>query len=199
MADTTKNASEIQSKLPPDNLVTRVWQELIRATNDRHHHWRTPALSSIGLDGNPQVRTIVLRHANPTLWTLDAFTDSRSPKYNELVKHGRAQLVFWSTRLRWQLRVSVNVSVHTKGDLVETAWARMRQSKESKDYLGNQASGGAIISNEVNELCTPHAPNNHYLAVLSFQVISMDWLELGKDMHRRAQINPNGIVTPLTP
>ena len=199
MADTTKHTLEILSECPPENLVARVWQELTRATKDRHHSWKTPALASIGLDGNPQVRTIVLRHANPTLWTLESYTDSRSPKYQELVKQGCAQLVFWSARLKWQLRVSVNASVHAEGDFVETAWSRVSQSKASKDYLASQAPGSAVISNNVNEIFSPNAPSNHYLAVLSFQVISMDWLELGKEMHRRARIDPNGIVTQLSP
>ena len=199
MSDKINNPSDNHSQCPPENLIARVWQELARATKDRHHNWRTPAFASIGLDGNPQVRTIVLRHANQTLWTLEAYTDSRSPKYHELVKHSRAQLVFWSTRIRWQLLVSVNANVHAEGDFVKAAWDRMSQSKSSKDYLSNQVPGSAIISNNLNEVFSSKAPNNHYLAVLSFQVISMDWLELGKDLHRRAQIDPKGIVTPLSP
>jgi len=199
MANTIKNASETQSQFPPENLVARVWQELTRATKDRHHKWKTPAFASVDLNGYPQVRTIVLRHANQTLWTLDAYTDSRSSKCEELVKCSRAQLVFWSDRLSWQLRVSVNARVHTKGDLVDTAWAHMSQSKSSKDYLSNQAPGSAIISNNINEVCASKTSINHNLAVLSFEVISMDWLALGKDAHRRAQIDRNGIVTNLTP
>lgn len=195
----TISASDIQSQFPPDNLVMRVWQELTRATKDRHHDWRTPALASIGINGDPQVRTIVLRHADPSQWTLQVYTDSRSPKYQEFIKCGLAQLVFWSKRRRWQLRVSINASVHNDGEIVETAWARMRQSKASKDYLSNQAPGSFIATNNGDEAYLPNALNHHYLSVLSFQVISMDWLELGKDSHRRAHIDPNGIVTPLIP
>ena len=86
MVDTNNNGSDIQFQTLPENLTTRIWQELTRATRDRHHNWRTPALATIGLDGCPQVRTVVLRHANQALWTLDAYTDSRSPKYQELKK-----------------------------------------------------------------------------------------------------------------
>lgn len=199
MDKTIKSTSELQSQLPPENLVTRVWQELIRATKDRHHHWRTPALASIGLNGHPHVRTIVLRYANQSLYTLQAYTDSRSSKCQELIKYNAAQLVFWSPRLRWQLRVSVIASVHTEGEIVECAWSRMSQSKSSKVYLSNQAPGTAILSHELSEMLSPNAPNNHYLAVINFQVMSMDWLELGKEIHRRAQIDPDGSVTPLIP
>lgn len=185
--------------LPPENLVTRVWQELIRATKDRHHHWKTPALASMASDGSPQVRTIVLRQANQDSWTLDAFTDLRSAKCEELSHCHKAQLVFWSDRLRWQLRVSVNASVHRDGDLVEQAWARVGQSKASKDYLSVQAPGSEIKHSPITEALSLNSPNHHHLGLLRFHVTSMDWLALGSEAHCRAHIDPNGTVTPLTP
>jgi pyridoxamine 5'-phosphate oxidase len=191
--------SEIQLDLAPENLVTRVWQELTRATKDRHHDWKTPSFASIGIDGNPQARTIVLRQANNELWTLSAYTDLRSTKCQELEKYSRAQLVFWSKKLSWQLRVSVNVSIHVKGNLVDSAWASMSKSNSSKDYLSNQAPGSLINSDQTNETLWSKDPVRHSLAVLKFDVISMDWLELGKDFHRRAKIHPNGKVTPIIP
>jgi pyridoxamine 5'-phosphate oxidase len=199
MLEKMNNTPNIQAQYPPYNLVTRVWQELARATKDRHHHWKTPILASIGLDGYPQARTIVLRHADQAQWILDAYTDLRSPKCHELVKDNRAHLVFWSAKLRWQLRVSVNTSVHLDGEYVRVAWARMSRSKSSKDYLRDEAPGSAISSNNVDGSSSVSAPNNHYLAVLRFQVISMDWLELGRDIHRRTHIDSNGVVTTLTP
>lgn len=183
----------------PENLAARVWQELIRATKDRHHGWKTPALATIGIGGNPQVRTIVLRHANSTLWTLDAYTDLRSSKCHELMKHPHAQLVFWSAKLNWQLRVSIVASVYSKGDLVDQAWARMRQSKSAKDYLSEQAPGQVLVDMNQHTLCLPEIPAIHHLAVLRFEVISMDWLELGRETHYRAHIDPAGQVTPLSP
>lgn len=193
------NTFENQSQPLPENLVARVWQELIRATKDKRHAWKRPAFASIGLDGNPQVRTIVLRHANQSLSTLDAYTDLRSPKCQEISKCNRAQLAFWSERLSWQLRVSVDASIHRHGDLVDSAWASVSQSKSSKDYLGNQAPGSLMSLNKIDDEFHSEGTPNHHLAVLSFKVISMDWLELGKDLHRRAQINLDGTVTALNP
>jgi pyridoxamine 5'-phosphate oxidase len=199
MENKIQNNLATRPYLPPENLIARVWQELTRATKDRHHDWKTPAFASIGLDGNPQARTIVLRNANKELWTLSAYTDLRSTKCQELEKHGLAQLVFWSKKLRWQLRVSVNVSIHAEGNLVESVWTSVSQSNSSKDYLSNQAPGSLINFDKANEAHLLKAPVRHNLAVLSFQVISMDWLALGKDFHRRAQIYPNGAVTPVFP
>ena len=79
MQDISKLPLESLSTQPPENLVSRVWQELMRATKDRHHAWRRPAFATLGVDGFPQVRTIVLRDADQSKSTLQAYTDSRSP------------------------------------------------------------------------------------------------------------------------
>ncbi len=199
MHDISKLPLESLSTQLPENLVSRVWQELMRATKDRHHAWRRPAFATLGVDGFPQVRTIVLRDADQSKSTLQAYTDSRSPKCQEILKCNQAQLVFWSERLRWQLRVSVHASVYDGGEVVEKAWASVSQSHAAKDYLAKQAPGSAILSDPHHEDFLVHQPVNHHLAVLNFEVICMDWLELSKDLHRRAQIQTNGIITALTP
>ena len=193
---TLRHSSPVQ----PNELVSRVWQELIRAQHDRHHAWRTPVLATQGLDGFPQARTIVLRQADAANWTLTAFTDARSPKCAELLAQPHMQLIFWSTRLNWQLRVSAQATVHTQGALVDAAWARVRQSKAAGDYLSTAAPGSIIVS----ELNTQAASNTeyasmHHLAILSFAVQSMDWLALDRTGHQRAKITPQGVVTPCMP
>lgn len=183
----------------PEQLVTRVWQALTRATKDKHHQWRTPVLASIGLDGQPQARTIVLRQADPTAWRLEAYTDSRSPKCLELTQQQHAQLVFWSEKLRWQLRVSVIAHVHTQGELVDHAWAKMRQSPSATDYLTAQAPGSELLTGQHNTAIATHSDRDHHLAVLAFEIIAMDWLALGRGGHLRAHIDRTGTLTPLTP
>jgi len=42
-------------------------------------------------------------------------------------------------------------------------------------------------------------PLVHHLAILNFQVTSMDWLALSKDGHRRARLTPFGVVNWLVP
>lgn len=93
----------------------RIWVELERAVHDRHHEWRTPVLATIDKDGWPNARTVVLRHADAKLQNLQFYTDRRSPKIAELTHQPAAILVFWSKRLNWQLRVRVEMVVHTTG------------------------------------------------------------------------------------
>jgi len=69
-----------------EDLAARLWKELARATQDRHHDWRTPVLATQGVAGSgPQARTVVLRRAEAATWTLRVYTDARSPKCSELI------------------------------------------------------------------------------------------------------------------
>jgi pyridoxine/pyridoxamine 5'-phosphate oxidase len=43
------------------DIRQQIWKELGRASVDRHHAWRTPVLATVGCDGSPNARTVVLR------------------------------------------------------------------------------------------------------------------------------------------
>jgi pyridoxine/pyridoxamine 5'-phosphate oxidase len=147
----------------------------------------------------PQARTVVLRHADAPLWTLRVYTDARSPKCSELVAQPLAQLMFWSRRLNWQLRVSARASVEFEGDQVNAAWERVRQSHASADYLSALPPGHAQSSTKASDEKTADSLREHHLAILNFKVCSMDWLALNKDGHRRARLTPGGELEWLVP
>ena len=105
----------------PQAIRQSIWHHLTRAPHDRHHPWRTPVLATTTPDGEPNARTVVLRAANATQQTLTAFTDHRSAKAFELAQHPQALFVFWSDRLKWQLRVRALVTVQTNGP--ECQWS----------------------------------------------------------------------------
>lgn len=181
----------------PHEIQTQIWKELGRATHDRHHAWRTPVLATNALDGSPDARTVVLRKASPpevtttanTGGVLEIYTDGRSPKVDELRQQPRASLVFWSARLSWQLRVKVTVSIQTEGPYVESLWQTVKQTRGSGDYLGLLAPGDALEADSeyVNSASAANESNPHF-AVLRAEVIELDWLELGRDQHRRARM-----------
>ncbi len=163
-----------------------IGQELQRATTDRHHEWRTPVLATVGLDQLPQARTVVLRQADAALSQLHIFTDSRSHKVAELTASPHAMLVFWSTRLSWQLRVRALATVQHSGPEVDAAWMRVSQSAAAGDYLSAHAPGDVLPN--ADWISTPDAglQRPHHLAILTFQVQEIDWLELARSGHRRA-------------
>ena len=146
-------------------------------------------LATIGTDGWPEARTVVLRHADAKLASMAFYTDSRSPKVAELMATPHASMVFWSKRLSWQLRVRVHVLVRTSGPEVDEVWKRMCQSPAAGDYLAATAPGAALP-----DASTPPAPAGlqHHLTIVSMQVLAMDWLELARTGHRRAVLTATG-------
>jgi pyridoxamine 5'-phosphate oxidase len=169
----------------PQDIRQQIWKELGRASQDRHHAWRTPVLATTGSDGTVNARTVVLREVDAPHQTFRIYTDWRSLKFSELIHEPNALFVFWSARLNWQLRVRVSVTTHTTGPQVDDLWERVRQSAAATDYLGPAAPGSPRPD--------PHSDSTvdqatHHFALLIAQVQEMDWLELSRDGHRRARL-----------
>ncbi|MDA0226762.1 MAG: pyridoxamine 5'-phosphate oxidase family protein [Proteobacteria bacterium] len=170
----------------PKEIREQIWRELARASRDHHHAWRTPVLATAGGDGFPNARVVVLREVDVTQQTLRVYTDSRSPKVKDLLCESRALFVFWSARLKWQLRASVAVSVETAGPAVQTRWQRVSQSASAVDYLSPVAPGDDVA--ESAQDAPPSVDAGHYFALLTAQIVEMDWLELNREGHRRASL-----------
>jgi pyridoxine/pyridoxamine 5'-phosphate oxidase len=174
----------------PEEIRPQIWKELGRASQDRHHEWRTPVLASAGADGLPDARTVVLRQVDALAGQLTFYTDSRSPKVAQLQTQASAMLVFWSARLSWQLRVRVACTVITAGPEVDALWQGVKQSAAAGDYLSPLAPGAVLAQGRTtaNEETTDAPMPAHSFAVLRAQVLQMDWLELSREGHRRAQL-----------
>jgi hypothetical protein len=155
-------------------------------------------LASTDADGLPDARTVVLRQVDAGAGLLTFYTDNRSPKVAQLQAQGQAMLVFWSARLSWQLRLRVACSVITSGPEVEVLWQGVKQSAAAGDYLSPLPPGAVLpqgsstVNVETVSVETAKAPAPpHSFALLRAQVLQMDWLELSRDGHRRAQLSAN--------
>jgi len=175
--------TENTNRTPPE----RIWSELEKATIDRGHGWRTPVMASVDTQGLPQARTLVLRELDKDQWRLSAYTDHRSPKVAQLRHRPLASLVFWSSDLKWQLRVLARVSIQTQGERVAALWQRLKQTSAAGDYLSANPPGTPLVE--------PHTAStqNHALGILDFYVQEMDWLELNAQGHKRARLNKDRI------
>ena len=171
-------------------IEAAIWQELTRAAHDSHHDWRSVVLATTALDadGAPcaDARTVVLREVDAEAKQLVVYTDSRAAKVTQLLAAPTAALVMWSKRLSWQLRCRATCTVADTGLAVSSRWARVRLSPTAQDYLSPRAPGSAL------DLQTPAVAHREYFAVISASVLSIDWLELHRDGHRRAVFATGG-------
>lgn len=179
----------------PEEIRQQIWKELVRATRDRHHPWRTPVLATATRDGSVNARTVVLRKVNVSgaSGTLEIYTDRRSGKVAELRQQPNACLVFWSARLNWQLRVRAKFSIYTDGPYVQSLWQSVSQTRAAGDYLSLNAPGAPLpladdgdSASDIQQ--TADADPVGHFAVLVAEVCEIDWLELGRANHRRARI-----------
>lgn len=168
-------------------IEAAVWIELSRAVRDKAHGWRTPVLATVDADVVPpraDARTVILRETDEAQRTLAFFTDSRSPKARQLGAHPHATLVMWSPAMQWQLRCDVLLSMDTDGPVAARLWERLKTSAAAADYLSFTAPGSPLDPG------SPAWMDSHHFAVVTAQVLAIDWLELHAQGHRRARFEP---------
>jgi pyridoxamine 5'-phosphate oxidase len=197
----------------PEEIRQHIWKELGRATHDRHHAWRTPVLATATDDGGVNARTVVLRRVDAFDHVLEIYTDHRSSKVAELTAQPLACLVFWSPRLHWQLRVRAEWSVHATGADVASRWQAVRQTRSAGDYMSNippgaplpQRGGDTKVKTQLNAVLDSEGGINadveddsfsrhigeNFFTILQANVVEIDWLELGREGHRRAKLISN--------
>lgn len=162
-----------------------VWTELLRAAGDRSHPWRVAVLATT--DGQTaHARHVVLRDVDAARRCLLFYTDSRSPKARQLEAFPGATLVLWSALSSWQLRLAVQLSLETSGLAVSSRWARLKMSPAAQDYLSPLPPGSPI------EGALPERGSREHFAVVTAQVLAIDWLELHAEGHRRACFDGEG-------
>ena len=171
-----------------DAIAAELWQQLAAAVHDRRHAWRTPVLATT--DGTvADARSVILREVEPTTQRLCVFSDQRSAKVAQLLSHPIGTLVMWSPALGWQLRCRVHLTLEDDGLAVSSRWARVKLSPAAQDYLSPLPPGTLL---DAEAAPTHDALARTHFAVIDAQVLSLDWLELHPEGHRRARFDEDG-------
>ncbi len=161
-----------------------LWGYLQKICNDSSNPARVITLANVDSTGLPQARSVILREVEP--WCLKVYTDRRSPKVTQLQHQPDAQLLIWDAQRRWQLRVTAQTEVLTKGAAVEQLWQQIANTHAAQDYLTPQPPGAPL------DAVAP-AEAEPQLAILQFNVNAIDWLELRREGHRRQRLTPEGV------
>jgi hypothetical protein len=170
------------------------WTMLGRAVKDRRHGFRTPGVCTIGPDGSPRVRTVVLRHADRERLVLRCHTDRRAGKVEEIRREPRMAWLFYDHASRTQLRISALATIHVDGPVFTTAWENTalmsrrcylapRQPGSHADEPTANLPDDLLASDPDRERSEEGRAN---FAVVEARVLRMDWLLLKHSGHRRA-------------
>lgn len=174
-----------------DDVETDCVDSLIRAAKDRNSPFRHVTVASVDEHGQPQTRTMVVRNFEPEQMTLFLHTDARSPKVAELTANPQVQLLFWHPAKSLQLRVSGAARFMEDDDHLASLWQDIPHSARS-DYQSRQPPGEQIAL--PGDSWRDETLGRSAFAVLTIDVMQIDWLRLSRKGHRRALVafDPQG-------
>lgn len=166
----------------PEGAAAQCWQLLARASRDRRASWRTPVLATLGADGAPRARVLVLRRVDPVEGLLWLHSDRRSAKVGELCAEPRVALTFYDVRKALQLRLEGRAALVADAGVVADAWARVPEPAR-RNYATAEPPGSATGPGDV-PLAGDGAAN---FALIEVTAARLEWLWLGPDGHRRGE------------
>lgn len=167
-------------------VLAHAWALLARGARSPDSPVHTPVLATVGLDGEPDARTVLLHRTDPDQRRLYVNTDRRSLKYAELSQTARAMLVFFDPRSETQLRVRADIQLHYHDDLSERLWRELPTAGR-RLYATAAAPGtpAATPTAGVPRGTGEDAGYEHFV-VLEAIPTDLDWLHFSPAGHRRA-------------
>jgi len=178
-----------------EQILRDLWNELSRGAADRHHGFHVPTLCTVGLDGAPEARSVVLRRVRPESCAIHCHTDARSGKVAEIAREPRVGWHFYAPERKLQLRVTARAEFVQVGAVADEAWVASPLSSR-RCYLAPRAPGSpcegpsanlpaGILDRRPTE--EESAPGRASFGVVVTHAVSIDWLWLASDGHQRAR------------
>lgn len=159
---------------------------IARGVADRRSPFHTPTLASIGLDGTPRARTLVLRGFDAASRLLRLHSDRRSEKFAELTKDPRCGLHLYDAGSQVQIRLEATASLHGDDEVAEAAWQASRPF--SRICYSIEPAPGTAIAAPMPAPQDEVAGRAHF-GVILLHVHALEWLWLAAEGHRRARID----------
>ena len=184
-----------------DGVLDRALDLVVAGARERRSGFHTCQLGTIGLDGAPMVRTVVLRDFEPATWRARVHTDRRSPKVAELARDPRMTLHLYDPALAVQLRLSGIARVETDGPEADAAWAATRAFSRVC-YRLDPSPGDPVAAPEMGfprRDATDPEDGRAAFAILRVEATTIDWLWLNHAGHRRARFARDGAAGWLVP
>ncbi|MEL6372354.1 MAG: pyridoxamine 5'-phosphate oxidase family protein [Pseudomonadota bacterium] len=196
-ATTTGSHASIDKRrglpLPPfyddlDGSLRHAWSLLQKGVHVVQSRFHTMAVATVGLDGAPQVRTVVLRGSDTASRQVRFHTDQRSAKFNELQRNPLISLHFYDPGAKIQLRLTGEATCHTEGPVWAQAWDATRPNSRAcyRQTVGPGAAIDEPFTPETIARTDDACAAGQFCAVV-VQVTSLEWLYLAARGHRRAR------------
>ena len=161
---------------------------MTKAVRLRTAPMHTPVVSTIGSDGRPRARVVVLRAFDREQQQLRFHTDIRSDKFHELDRDPRIALSFYDAQEKIQLRIEGRATLHQNDAVADNAWSAS-QPMSKLCYAVEPGPGREISARDDFALPRDRSESEmgraHFAAVI-VTIEEVDWLWLGAAGNRRA-------------
>ena len=183
----TSQADPDFSQAGLEEILTHLETILTAAVRNRRMAFHTPVLMSLGLDGRPRGRTVVMRAFDPSARCLRCHIDIRSDKATEIARDARVGWTFYDPALKWQIRLSGTAIIHHGDAVAQAAW--QQSQKMSQICYGTLPAPGIVIAGG-DQFVLPQSPDEIALGERHFAALictydEMEGLWLGFKGHRR--------------
>lgn len=121
----------------------RLSADLGAAAASGRHPLHLVTVATVGQDGSPASRTVVLRGFDAVRRELRFHTDIRSPKAGQIARDGRVALHWYDARARLQIRIAALAVVHHADPVARDAWLASRPT--SRACYGSAAAPGTPL------------------------------------------------------
>ena len=157
----------------PEEIFQEELQDLHSAVKDAAHEYHLFTVAT-SFNNIPELRTVVLRDIDLDNYKISFHTDSRSPKYNQLIKNSSVSALFYSITKRTQIRIKGNAEVSNDKKLLSSLWNKL--SKDSKEcYQGVIPPSGIIPDAKIlNDIIDDPSMDNNNLGFENFSRITID-------------------------
>lgn len=167
--------------------------------HDRRYSSHHPVVGTIGKDGLPRQRVMILRKLDWERRLIRFHTDWRTEKVEELASNGAASVLIYEPESKVQLRLSGKAAVQTTGSAVDAAWneatlfaRRCYLAETAPGTLSDNPQSGLPLWVEGRAPSDEEvAPARANFAILLFEFNQIEWLYLANKGHRRARWNWN--------
>jgi pyridoxamine 5'-phosphate oxidase len=175
-----------------DGLLSSIWARLRQGALERRDTWHAAALATVN-NGQPALRTVVLRAADPAARTLLFFSDARANKIQQLMQRPRVEWLFYDPADRVQLRAQAKAVVHQDDPVAEATWSA-KPDLNYLHYLSPLPPGTGLPAFLPVEDTLAQEQEIAYrnFAVVVTTVDRFDWLGLDETSHRRASFQWDG-------
>lgn len=170
------------------DLLHSIWDELSIPIEAGAHPFRLLQLATLGVDGCPRSRSIILREADATAGTLVFWIDRRSNKFQELLRNPFVALSAFDGLRNVQLRLEGRASVQFDPQRKREIWNVLKP--QSKQLFSRFCPPGTVLDDPAEAWREePETDSDEHFCIVTVNVDRVEWLDLADTGHQRARFS----------